>query len=92
MLVDIFNYYIMNGHITFDTEPTTLEERECWLSSYGTGRHQIIVAERSGQILGCSYSSPFRTHQAFATTVETSIYLDQRSALAVSERAYTRIS
>ncbi len=75
-LVQIFNHYVVSGHISFDTEPTTIEERERWLAAYGTGRHQIVIAERRGRILGCTYSSPFRTHPAFATTVETSIYLD----------------
>jgi phosphinothricin acetyltransferase len=74
-LVRIFNDYVNHGHVTFDTESTTVE-REDWFTAYGDGRHQLIVAARRDQILGYSSSSSFRSHRAFDTTVETSIYLD----------------
>ena len=75
-LVAIFNHYVANGHITFDTEPTTIAERRPWFASYGAERHQLIVAEADGRLLGCAYSSRYRQHPAFDRTVETSIYLD----------------
>jgi phosphinothricin acetyltransferase len=75
-LVVILNHYILNGHVTFDIEPTTVAAKQPWLASYGTGRHQLIVAEEGGRVLGCAYSSRYRQHPAFDATVETSIYLD----------------
>jgi len=75
-LVTIFNHYIVSGHITFDTELTSVADRQPWLAGYGTGRHQLIVAEAEGRVLGCAYSSRYRQHPAFDATVETSVYLD----------------
>jgi phosphinothricin acetyltransferase len=75
-LVTIFNHYIVDGHVTFDTEPTTVTDRRQWFASYGRDRYQLIVAEEEGRLLGCAYSSRYRQHPAFDATVETSIYLN----------------
>jgi phosphinothricin acetyltransferase len=76
-LVKIFNHYIVDGHVTFDTELTSVADRQPWFATYGSGRHQLIVAEEEGRVLGCAYSSRYRQHPAFDATVETSIYLDR---------------
>jgi phosphinothricin acetyltransferase len=74
-LVDIFNNYVINGHVTFDTELNTIESRRQWFESYGDGRYQLLVATADGTTVGCTYSSRYRPRPAFDTTVETSIYL-----------------
>jgi phosphinothricin acetyltransferase len=75
-LVEIYNYYVLNGHVTFDTELATVESRRPWFEAFSTGPHQILVAEGSQGLLGCATSSPYRTHAAFDQTVETGIYLN----------------
>lgn len=75
-LVDIFNFYVENGHVTFDTEPNTVDKRVAWFESYGTGRYQLLVAEAGEGVVGCTYSSRYRPSAAFDFTVETSIYLN----------------
>jgi phosphinothricin acetyltransferase len=75
-LVDIFNHYIVNGHVTFDTELNTVASRQSWFERYGDGRHQLLVATSGGRVVGCTYSSPYQLRPAFDATVETSIYLD----------------
>lgn len=58
-------------------DPTSLEERLQWAKAYSDkGPHRILVAEDKRRLLGCAYSSVYRTHPAFRETVETSIYLD----------------
>ena len=74
-LVDIFNHYVRHGHVTFETVPYTVDSRRRWFERYGAGRHRLLVATLQGQVLGCTYSSPYRPTPAFETTVETSIYL-----------------
>jgi phosphinothricin acetyltransferase len=74
-LVDIFNHYVINGHVTFDTELNTIGSRREWFESYGDGRYQLLVAIDDGTTVGCTYSSRYRPRPAFDTTVETSIYL-----------------
>jgi len=75
-LVEIYNYYVLNGHVTFDTEPATVESRREWFSGFSGGPHQILVAEGSQGVVGCATSSRYRIHPAFNQTVETGIYLD----------------
>jgi len=75
-LLDMYNYYIENTHITFDLQPRTLEERGCWLAQFHeSGRHQCFVAEESGNVLGWASSSRFKDRAAYDTSVETTVYL-----------------
>jgi phosphinothricin acetyltransferase len=74
-LIEIFNFYVANGHVTFTTTPHTVESRTAWFESYSDGPHQLLVGVQEGRIIGCSYSSRYRPGTAFDATVETSIYL-----------------
>ncbi|MEU6849239.1 N-acetyltransferase family protein [Actinacidiphila alni] len=78
-LTDIYNHYIRETSITFDVVPFTAEQRRPWLLSHPEdGPHRLMVAQfpgPSGRILGYATSSPFRPKAAYATSVETTIYL-----------------
>ena len=74
-LVDIFNHYVVHGHVTFDTALNTVQSRQSWFESYGNGCHQLLVALAAERVLGCTYSSRYQPRPAFDATVETSIYL-----------------
>ncbi|MFG1809075.1 GNAT family N-acetyltransferase [Streptomyces sp. NPDC049040] len=77
-LTDIYNHYIRETPITFDVSPLTPDERRPWLLSHPEdGPHRLLVARAPGDggILGYATSSPFRPKAAYATSVETSIYL-----------------
>ncbi|HWQ35874.1 MAG TPA: GNAT family N-acetyltransferase [Blastocatellia bacterium] len=72
----IYNYYIEHTAITFDVEPWSLEKRAEWFTHYGTaGRHRCLVVEPGGAVAGYATSSPLRPKAAYATSVETSVYL-----------------
>ena len=91
-LVEIFNHYVANGHVTFATEPHTVESRRSWFESYGDGPHQLLVGESSGGIVGCTYSSRYRPGPAFDATVETSIYLHpERRGKGTGSRLYAAL-
>ncbi|MEU3835837.1 GNAT family N-acetyltransferase [Streptomyces microflavus] len=88
-LVRIYNHYVTETPITFDVEPMAVEQRRPWLAAHpGHGPHRLLVAEagtdlaggRGGEILGYATSSPFRPKPAYATSVETSVYLSPRHA------------
>jgi phosphinothricin acetyltransferase len=75
-LVNIYNHYVAHSDAIFDESPVTVAEREAWFQMYAeTGPHQLLVAEDRRAVLGCVYSSPYRSHPAFRDTVETGIYL-----------------
>jgi len=79
-LTEIYNYYVVNTPVTFDVEPFTIEQRENWFSQFRpSGRYRLLVAEENGSILGYAGTTRFRPKAAYETTVETTIYCDQRA-------------
>ena len=78
-LLDIYNYYVLNTHITFDVEPRTLAQRREWFCNFGpAGRYQCFVAVRDDRPIGWASSHPFKDRAAYDTSVETSVYLAER--------------
>lgn len=91
-LVDIFNHYVVHGHVTFATVPHTVESRRPWFESYGDGPHQLLVGERRNAVVGCAYSSRYRPGPAFDATVETSVYLHpERCRSGIGSRLYAAL-
>ena len=77
-LTDIYNHYVRETPITFDTATFTPEERRHWLLSHPVdGPHRLMVATAgdSQEILGYATSSAFRPKPAYETSVEVTIYL-----------------
>ena len=81
-LTDIYNHYVRETPITFDTVPFTPEERRPWLLSHpedGPYRLKVAVGGtfqgNSQRILGYATSSPYRAKPAYSTSVEVTIYL-----------------
>ncbi|MEW2067645.1 N-acetyltransferase family protein [Streptomyces sp. NPDC007346] len=80
-LVRIYNHYVTGTPVTFDVEPTTVERRRTWLAAHPDhGPHRLLVAEEGGELLGYATSSAFRPKPAYATSVETSVYLAPQHA------------
>ncbi|MFE1203858.1 GNAT family N-acetyltransferase [Streptomyces sp. NPDC058762] len=77
-LTDLYNHYVRETPITFDTEPFTPEERRPWLLSHPEdGPHRLRVAAHadSQEILGYATSGPYRAKPAYTTSVETTVYV-----------------
>ncbi|CAL9476605.1 Phosphinothricin N-acetyltransferase [Streptomyces sp. enrichment culture] len=77
-LTDLYNHYVRETPITFDTEPFTPEERRPWLLSHpedGPHRLRVAVNADSQEILGYATSGPYRAKPAYATSVETTVYV-----------------
>ncbi|MEV7143699.1 GNAT family N-acetyltransferase [Streptomyces tauricus] len=77
-LTDIYNHYVRETPITFDTAVFTPEERRPWLLSHPEdGPHRLMVAvdADSQRILGYATSSAFRPKPAYGTSVEVTVYL-----------------
>ncbi|MER6159754.1 N-acetyltransferase family protein [Streptomyces sp. NPDC001868] len=77
-LTDLYNHYVRETPLTFDTAVLTPEERRPWLLSHPEdGPHRLMVAVGTGsqRILGYATSSAFRGKPAYDTSVEVSVYL-----------------
>ncbi|MEN3975357.1 N-acetyltransferase family protein [Emcibacter sp. SYSU 3D8] len=76
-ITEIYNYFVANTVITFDTRPFRASDRIGWFNQFARqGPHQIFVAASAGNVIqGFAYSSPFRDKPAYEKTVEVAIYL-----------------
>jgi len=76
-LVEIYNHYVIETPVTFDTEPFAVNERIQWFNQFAeTGRHRLLVAETDDAIIGYASSTAFKARAGYNTSVETTIYLD----------------
>lgn len=74
-LTEIYNHYVVNTPVTFDLEPHAVENRVAWFAQFApTGRHQLMVAEEDGTVMGYAGTTRFRAKAAYDPTVETTIY------------------
>lgn len=77
-LTDLYNHYVRETPLTFDTAVFTPKERRPWLLSHpedGPYRLKVAVDADSQEILGYATSSPYRPKAAYATSVETTVYV-----------------
>ncbi len=70
----IYNHYVLHSTCTYQTVPSTAEEREAWFAQHGE-KHPVIVAEEDGLVIGWGSLSKFHPRQAYENSVEDSIYL-----------------
>ena len=75
--LDIYNYEVVNGVATLDLEPRTLPEWQEWFRAHQTSDHCIFVGLMDDVVVGYASLSPYRTKDAFKSTVELSIYIHQ---------------
>jgi len=75
-LTEIYNHYILNSTATFDLNPVSIDQRRIWFSHYAPeSRYKLIVAEHEEEIIGYTSTSKFREKEAYAQSVESSIYI-----------------
>ena len=81
VLLDIYNYEVVNGLSTLDVTPRTLDEWNAWFDAHRSDLHPLFVAERveDGAVLGYSSFSPFRAKEGYRSTVELSIYVSHEA-------------
>ena len=70
----IYNHYVLHSTCTYQTVPSTAEERAEWFAAHGE-KHPVIVAVEDGQIIGWGSISKFHPRQAYENSVEDSVYL-----------------
>jgi phosphinothricin acetyltransferase len=75
-LTEIYNYYVVHAHTTFDVRAFTVEQRVGWFRDHSDGgRHRLVVAEEeTGQIVGYAGTGPYRAKEAYETTVELTVH------------------
>lgn len=72
----LYNHYVRETHVTFDTETFTVAAREPWFRQFdASGRHRLWVACDGSRLLGYCTSARLKAKPAYAASVEVSAYL-----------------
>jgi phosphinothricin acetyltransferase len=73
----IYDRYIVDSHVSFDTEPWSRQRRlDWWEDHQGHPRLVVLVADVDGAVVGAAYSSWYRPKAGYERSVETSVVLD----------------
>ena len=74
---NIYNYYIENTVITFETDIFDIKKTERRIETILEKGFPYIVYEEDGKVIGYAYAGIWRERKSYEITLETSIYLDQ---------------
>lgn len=77
-ILEIYNDAIIHTTATFDVKVQTLEEKKIWFHGYND-RYPLLVAELDGDVVGYGSLSPFRSKEAYKSTVENSVYVHPKA-------------
>lgn len=73
----IYNYEVLNGTATLDLTRKSLGEWKIWLTNHNQKNHPLLVCEIDDKIAGYASLSPYRTKEAYKSTVELSVYVSK---------------
>jgi phosphinothricin acetyltransferase len=74
----IYNAEVTGSTATFDLVPRTSEEQVAWLEEHEGPYPAIVAVDEDDDVVGFGSLSVFRDRPAYATTVENSVYVDDR--------------
>jgi phosphinothricin acetyltransferase len=70
----IYNHYVAHSTCTYQLAPETEEARLAWFHRHGPA-HPVTVAEVAGEVVGWASLNVFNPREAYARTVENSVYI-----------------
>lgn len=73
----IYNDEVEHGTATFDIHPKPLSGWEDWFRDHSEGNHFALVGELAGETVSYASLSAYRAKEAYAATVELSIYIQK---------------
>jgi L-amino acid N-acyltransferase YncA len=72
----IYAHHVLHGIASFEEVPPAVEEMARRRAALVERDFPYFVAERSGKVVGYSYSGPYRARIGYRFSVEDSIYID----------------
>ncbi len=96
-IANIYNHYIENTFITFETEPVDSAEIDARIQDTHTLKLPFLVYEYQKQVLGYAYASRWKGRCAYRFTVEVTVYLDPKAirqgfGLALYQELFSRLT
>lgn len=78
-IIDVYNSTVPGKTVTADTVPVTVESRRCWFEQHNAANRPLwIVEHERGEAVGWVSLQSFYGRPAYESTVEISIYLEER--------------
>lgn len=74
----IYNYYINETTISFETEPLTVHDMKQRIAEI-SATYPYLVYEKNGKVIGYCYAHAWKERAAYSHTLETTVYLAQES-------------
>ena len=71
----IYNEYIVDSHVSFDTDAWSDGQRLVWFRDRVSLGYPMLVACDGDRVVGTSWSGPFRPKKAYRRSAETTIAL-----------------
>lgn len=71
---EIYNYEVLHGTATFDTQVKDMADREAWFEAH-TDSYPLLVAEEEGMIAGYATLSPYGVRPGYRPCAELSVYI-----------------
>jgi L-amino acid N-acyltransferase YncA len=73
-ITDIYNHYIVETTITFETKQLTESEMSARIKSI-SDTSPYLIYEEEGRLLGYCYAHPWKERAAYSKSYETTVYL-----------------
>jgi phosphinothricin acetyltransferase len=73
-IAPIYNYYVENTNITFETEPVSVAEMQDRIATISK-QYPYFVYESEGIVVGYCYVNQWKKKYAYHHTAETTVYL-----------------
>ena len=74
-IAGIYNEYVLNSVISFETEPVSVPEMRRRIEEM-SARYPYLVCEEAGKVVGYCYAHGWKTRAAYSQTWETTVYVD----------------
>lgn len=71
----IYNAYIVDSHVSFDTEPWSDQQRLEWFRKRVADRYPILIACEGDMVVGASWAGPWQPKRAYRPSVESTVVL-----------------
>lgn len=76
-ITGIYNEYVINSVVTFETEAVSVEEMSRCIAGISKG-FPFLVYETDGEIAGYCYVHPWKEKAAYKYTLEVTVYLSPK--------------
>jgi len=73
-IANIYNFYILNTHHSFEIEPVGLEEMRRRIGDT-IENYPFLIAEENGKVLGYAFAACYKPRSAYKNSVEVSVYV-----------------